>query len=190
MGSSPHAHIFTPLRYSHCVDKPVAMAPKKQRTTHTHEAPSSRAHVSSLSQPAILCQRTYMKVTVAHACWEVGTPMPWPDVNLPHGWHLGLDRVPVPPVLAFGCARRAVIQRYPAPLLLDRDNPAYKEGCPTRDLWFTHDHDTRRCTYFVSRAPAREALSVVSVMVVQEEEVCDTSKTYLLSRTLLLLFCL
>jgi hypothetical protein len=61
--------------------------------------------------------------------------MSWGDVNLPHGWHLSLDQVPVPPVPASGRARRAEIQwrcaHLPPNIIND---PTYVEGSRHWDL--------------------------------------------------------
>lgn len=61
--------------------------------------------------------------------------MPWPDVNMPHGWHLNPDRVPVPPVQAIGHAREVETHRRHAQIPSDlrhaqipsdlRHDPAY-----------------------------------------------------------------
>ena len=36
-------------------------------------------------QPTPVHDRIYVTVVVVQIFWEVGTPMPWEDVNLPHG---------------------------------------------------------------------------------------------------------
>jgi hypothetical protein len=48
----------------------------------------------------------YVNVKVVQIFWEAGAQMSWGDVHhLSHGWHLSLDRVLVPPVLASYHAR-------------------------------------------------------------------------------------
>ncbi|KAF7080370.1 hypothetical protein CFC21_084463, partial [Triticum aestivum] len=56
-------------------------------------------------RPAGERDRQYLAVDVCRRYWETRTPVPWSDIHLPNGWHLA-DRVPIPPVLASGRARR------------------------------------------------------------------------------------
>jgi hypothetical protein len=96
--------------------------------------------------------RIYVTVAVAHMFWDAGVPMLWGDVHLPHGWHLSLDRVPVPPIPAIGRARLMEIQRQRAQLPADlREDPSYDPKSPYWDLWFEVEHDPCRCTFFASR---------------------------------------
>ncbi|CAA3018951.1 Hypothetical predicted protein [Olea europaea subsp. europaea] len=149
--SSPHSP--PPLRTSS-----AAMAPKREygRGANDHEAGSSWQIVPAafaMAPPAAERERIYVTVAVAQMFWEAGTPMPWGDVHLPHGWHLSPDRVSVPPIPATGHARLAEIRRHrdqlPPDLLQD---PAYAVNSPHWELWFETEHDQRRRTFFASRS--------------------------------------
>jgi hypothetical protein len=47
---------------------------------------------SSLGHHCHNCINATLEVT--HTYWEAKTLMPWPDVNLPSGWHLNHARIP------------------------------------------------------------------------------------------------
>lgn len=67
--------------------------------------------------------RIYVPVDRCRHYWENAIPVPWPDVNLPHGWYLNPDRVPVP---ATSRAREAEIRHRLAQLAADLcDDPAF-----------------------------------------------------------------
>lgn len=76
-------------------------------------------------------------------------PVRWSDAHLPNGWHLFADRVPIPPVLATGRARRDEINRrrrlLPDDLYYDL---GYAPDSPLWGTWLQDEHDTRRASYF------------------------------------------
>ena len=44
-------------------------------------------------------ERLYIPVHQARWHWQYRQPVPYPDVNLPHGWHLDPQRIPIPVAL-------------------------------------------------------------------------------------------
>lgn len=93
-------------------------------------------------------------------------PLSWPDINLPHGWHLNTNWVSVPTVPQSDHARAAEIRNRRAALqpALRRD-PDYALDSPMWDVWFATEHDVRRRASFEmeDRAPP-------PLVVVKEEE--------------------
>jgi hypothetical protein len=43
-------------------------------------------------------QRIYVEVETARLFMEASVLLPWPDIHLPHGWHLNQARVSVPAI--------------------------------------------------------------------------------------------
>jgi hypothetical protein len=76
--------------------------------------------------------------------WEMKAALPWGDVHLPEGWHLGPQRVPVPAVPHASRERTEEILRrrsfLPPELVHD---PAYDIRSPLWDQWFEVEHDAR-----------------------------------------------
>lgn len=65
--------------------------------------------------------------------------MSWPDVNLPHRWHLNPDRVPVS---VTSRTWEAEIRRRRAQLTADtRNNPVFVVDSKHQDTWFNDEHD-------------------------------------------------
>ncbi|KAK1609593.1 hypothetical protein QYE76_033266 [Lolium multiflorum] len=106
------------------------MAPKHEfePSANDHEAGSSQPVAPApfaMGPPATPRRdRIYVTVAVAQMFWEADVPMLWGDVQLPHGWHLRPDRVPVPLIPVSGRARVAEIRRRRAQLPADlREDP-------------------------------------------------------------------
>ncbi|PNT68976.1 hypothetical protein BRADI_3g47946v3 [Brachypodium distachyon] len=131
------------------------MAPKRMflpaRNDHETEL-SSGAHNRRPATPFRLTparrsREGHMNIDVRKAAhyWDHGILLLWPDVHLPHGWHLNPERVPVPPVLASGHARQVEIWRRRSML---PDDPAYAEDSSYWDQWFETEHDMHRRSFF------------------------------------------
>ncbi|XBI57064.1 hypothetical protein VPH35_038543 [Triticum aestivum] len=107
-------------------------------------------------RPAGERDRQYLAADVCRRYWDTRTPVPWSDVHLPNGWHLSADRVPIPPVMASGRARRDEIERrrrlLPDDLFYD---DRYTPDSNLWDTWLWDEHDTR---------PEEEARLVQHVM--------------------------
>jgi hypothetical protein len=87
----------------------------------------------------------YVQVNVTHSFAEQGVPLSWPDVHLPHEWHLNQARVQVPAIPRAGHGRRRDILRRHAFLLADlRQDPAYTFDSPVWDQWSEAEHDMCR----------------------------------------------
>jgi hypothetical protein len=83
---------------------------KEKRAANDHAVGSCQPPVAlaafTLSPTAAQRENIYVNVKVVQIFWEAGAQMSWGDVHhLSHGWHLSLDRVLVPPVLASYHAR-------------------------------------------------------------------------------------
>jgi hypothetical protein len=65
------------------------------------------------------------------ALWEANQSVDHPDISLPHGWHLNIARVPVPPPLEEGpkldAEIRCHIKKLPEPMRYERmyQNPQF-----------------------------------------------------------------
>lgn len=95
-------------------------------------------------------------------------PVSWPDVNLPQGWHIKPDRVPVPAVPQSDRAWAAEIRRRHAGLPPEiRHHPDYAADSPNWDAWFTIEHDLLRRSSF-GGAPRTPPSSMV---VMEDQEV-------------------
>ncbi|KAF7084891.1 hypothetical protein CFC21_088407 [Triticum aestivum] len=107
-------------------------------------APFTIAH-----RPSGERDRQYICADVCRRYWEMRMPVRWSDAHLPNGWHLFADRVPIPPVLATGRARRDEINRrrrlLPDDLYYDL---GYAPDSPLWGTWLQDEHDTRRASYF------------------------------------------
>jgi hypothetical protein len=82
---------------------------------------------------------------MVHQFAEAGVPLPWPDVHLPHGWHLNQVWVPVPVIIVRGPARLREIlhsRTFMSPDL--RRNRAYIMESPLSTRWFEAEHGARR----------------------------------------------
>jgi hypothetical protein len=57
--------------------------------------------------------RVYTEVDVTRTFPDQGVPLSWPDVHLPHRWHLNQSRVPMPaiPRVVRGCRHEILRQR-------------------------------------------------------------------------------
>ena len=78
--------------------------------------------------------RARVSKEVAAMYWEIKAPLPWGDVHLPDGWHLGPQRVPVPAVPLAGREQREEILRRRSFLPPElRDDPAYDIRSPVWD---------------------------------------------------------
>lgn len=101
-----------------------------KRGKHDHEAGSQLHHGAARCKPRPPF-RLYVSVHRCRYFWEHGVPVSWPDMNLPHQWHLSLDRVPVQAVPNTDRARLAEIHRRRAQLPANlRRDPAYDVDSP------------------------------------------------------------
>lgn len=112
----------------------------------------------------------YLPVYRCRYFGEHGLSVPWPDVNLPHDWHLNPDRVPVTVVLVSDRARLAEIRLRRAQLPAElRRNPTYVVDSSNWDVWFATEHEEHRRSSFAhaqGHAPAPPS----PLVVVKEED--------------------
>ena len=77
--------------------------------------------------------------------WEYRQPLPYPDVTLPHHWHLDPQRIPVPAVPRSQRAHDDEVRRRRAQLTPEqRRLPEYAADSPNWEAWFALEHEEQR----------------------------------------------
>ncbi|KAE8804263.1 hypothetical protein D1007_19840 [Hordeum vulgare] len=107
------------------------------------------ASSSKLSAPPRRCapprERLYIPVHQARWHWQYRQALPYPDVNLPHGWHLEPDRVPIPVVSRSARAHAEEVRRRRALLTPEQQrDPTYTADSPEWEIWFAVEHGRER----------------------------------------------
>ncbi|KAE8793316.1 hypothetical protein D1007_32158 [Hordeum vulgare] len=78
-------------------------------------------------------ERLYILVHQARWHWQYRQALPYPDVNLPHGWHLDPDRIPIPAVSQSAHAHPEEVRQRCALLTPEqRYDPTYTADSPER----------------------------------------------------------
>ena len=99
------------------------------------------------SAPATRRQRQRVNVPVQQAewHWQHRQPLPYPDVTLPHDWHLDPDRIPVPAAPRTARAHAEEVRRRRALLTPEqRLDKAYATDSPNWARWFAFEHEEAR----------------------------------------------
>ena len=110
----------------------------------TPGASSSRAPLPPPPPPAVTRfrpgrRRLHIPVHQARWHWEYRQPLPYPDVTLPHTWHLDPNRIPVPRIQR---AHDDEVRRRRALLTPEqRRLPEYATDSPNREVWFALEHE-------------------------------------------------
>ena len=78
-------------------------------------------------------QRLYIPVHQARWHWQYRQPMPYPDVNLPHGWHMDPQHIPIP--VAPRCAQAHAEEVLRQPELLTPEQRAMRAYAPDSHNW-------------------------------------------------------
>ena len=97
--------------------------------------------------PAPRRQRQLVNVLVHQAewHWQHRQPLPYPDVTLPHDWHLDPDRIPVPAAPQSARAHAKEVRHRRALLTPEqRRDPAYATDSPNWARWFAFEHEEAR----------------------------------------------
>ncbi|KAE8820128.1 hypothetical protein D1007_01828 [Hordeum vulgare] len=90
-------------------------------------------------------QRVSVPVHQAWRHWEHRVPLPYPDVTLPHHWHLDPERIPVSVVSRSARVHADEVSRRRCLLTPEqRQNPAYAADSPNWKLWFAVEHEEQR----------------------------------------------
>ncbi|KAE8797522.1 hypothetical protein D1007_27288 [Hordeum vulgare] len=90
-------------------------------------------------------ERLYILVHQARRHWQYMQALPYPDVNLPHGWHLDPDRIPIPAVSRSARAHAKELRRRRALLTPEqRRDPTYATDYPEWEVWFAVQHERER----------------------------------------------
>lgn len=76
------------------------------------------------------------------------------DANLPTGWHLNPNRVPVPPPPTGEARRRRILEIRASGIPGFVDDPGYAVNGPKWDEYFRREHEMRRNSFFASSPPA------------------------------------
>ncbi|XBJ12614.1 hypothetical protein VPH35_017105 [Triticum aestivum] len=77
--------------------------------------------------------------------WEYRQPLPYPDVTLPHHWHLDPQRIPVPAVPRSQRAHDDEVRRRRTQLTPEqRRLPEYTADSPNWEAWFALEHEEQR----------------------------------------------
>nr|CDM80645.1 unnamed protein product [Triticum aestivum] len=99
-------------------------------------------------------QRVNVPVHQAEWHWCHRVPLPYPEMTLPHGWHLDPERIPVPvaPRLARTHAEEVRRRRALLPLEQRRDE-AYAFDSPNWARWFAFEHEEARRRSVRERLP-------------------------------------
>ena len=90
-------------------------------------------------------QRVNVPVHQAEWHWQHRQPLPYPDVTLPHDWHLDPDRIPVPAVPRTARVHAEEVRRRRALLTPEqRREAAYASDSPNWARWFAFEHEEAR----------------------------------------------
>ena len=77
--------------------------------------------------------------------WRHRVPLLYPDVTLPHDWHLNPERIPVSAAPRSARAHAEEVQRRRAMLTPEqRREAAYASDSPNWARWFTFEHEEAR----------------------------------------------
>ena len=115
----------------------------------THGASSSRAPLPPPPPAATRFRpgrrRLHIPVHQARWHWEYMQPLPYPDVTLPHRWHLDPQRIPVPAVPRTQRAHDDEVRRRRAQLTPEqRRLSEYAADSPNWEAWFALKHEEQR----------------------------------------------
>ena len=93
----------------------------------------------------VLLLRLWRMTAGVDGVWEYRQPLPYPDVTLPHHWHLEPQRIPV---LVVSQSRRAhdeeVRRRRTQLTPTQRGMPEYAADSPNWEAWFVLEHEKQR----------------------------------------------
>ena len=90
-------------------------------------------------------QRVNVPVHQAEWHWQHRMPLPYPDVTLPHDWHLDPERIPVPAVPRSSRAHVEEVRHWRALLMSEqRCDQAYAFDSPNWARWFSFEHEEAR----------------------------------------------
>ena len=77
--------------------------------------------------------------------WHHRMPLPYPDVTLPHDWHLDPERIPVPAAPRTARTHAEEVRRRRALLTPEqRAEPQYAVDSPNWARWFAFEHEKAR----------------------------------------------
>ncbi|KAE8814381.1 hypothetical protein D1007_08450 [Hordeum vulgare] len=107
------------------------------------------ASSSKVSVPPRRCapprECLYIPVHQARWHWQYRQALPYPDVELPHGWHLDTDRIPIPGVQRSVRAHAEEVRRRRALLTPEqRHDPTYATDSPEWEVRFAVEHERER----------------------------------------------
>ncbi|KAE8799606.1 hypothetical protein D1007_24985 [Hordeum vulgare] len=91
------------------------------------------------SPPSFSQPRQRVSVLVHQARWhsEHRVALPYPDVTLPHGWHLDPERIPVSAVPRSARVHLEEVTKR-------RRDPTYAADSPNWEVWFAVEHEEQR----------------------------------------------
>ncbi|KAE8786895.1 hypothetical protein D1007_39140 [Hordeum vulgare] len=91
------------------------------------------------------CQRVIVPVHQARWHWEHRVPLPYPDVTLPHDWHVDPKRIPVPAMPRSARVHVEEVSRRRRLLTTEqRRDPAYAADSPNWKVWLAVEHEEQR----------------------------------------------
>ena len=77
--------------------------------------------------------------------WQHRVPLPYPDITLPHDWHLDPNRIPVPAAPRSARTHPEELRRRRALLTPEQHgDEAYAYDSPNWARWFTFEHEEAR----------------------------------------------
>ncbi|XP_044978574.1 uncharacterized protein LOC123445627 [Hordeum vulgare subsp. vulgare] len=90
-------------------------------------------------------RRVSVPVRQARWHWEHRVALPYPDVTLPHGWHLDPERIPVSAVpRSTRVHLEEVTKRRRLLTAEQRRDPTYVADSPNWEVWFAVEHEEQR----------------------------------------------
>ncbi|KAE8778749.1 hypothetical protein D1007_48250 [Hordeum vulgare] len=90
-------------------------------------------------------QRVSVLVHQAWWHWEHRVALPYPNVTLPHGWHLDPKRIPVPDVLPSTRVHLEEVTKQRRLLTAEqRRDPTYAVDSPNWEVWLAVEHEEQR----------------------------------------------
>nr|XP_020157401.1 formin-like protein 20 [Aegilops tauschii subsp. strangulata] len=90
-------------------------------------------------------QRLHIPVHEARWHWGYRQPQPYPDVMLPHHWHLDPHQIPVSAVPRTQRAHDEKVRRRRAQLTPEQQRmPEYAADSPNWEAWFAFEHEEQR----------------------------------------------